>query len=490
MKKLFILLIALFLGGVSESTAQWNFNGNNIYNTNTGFVGIGTDSPSTLFHVSRNITEPTITVQNRGGFGGATFSMIDDASGANWKFKATLSGGFKIRDHQKSLDVFVIEQNSAANLLYLKSGGNIGVGTSAPTSSALVDMTSSSKGFLPPRMTHAELLAIQNPVDGLMVFCADCGSSSSGAMAMFADGAWHSLMFNDCLSRTASPVEGIHESSTTQIIWKWEHSSNAVGYKWNTVNNYFSAEDLDTATTMTEAGLESNTPYIRYAWAYNECGNSIPTILTATTAMEGSACGDSVTIIHIAGNIAPVSKTVKYGTVTNIPGEPSKCWITKNLGADRQATSVSDNSETAAGWYWQFNRKQGYMHDGSTRTPNTVWQNDTIEYTNWVLANDPCAYEIGTGWRVPSATEWINVDAAGGWVSWSYPFASSLKMHAAGKLDYSTGNLQERGFKGSYWSSTQYGIINWARMLFFSGSNCAVSQYDKAYGYSIRCIRN
>ena len=61
----------------------------------------------------------------------------------------------------------------------------------------------------------------------------------------------------------------------------------------------------------------------------------------------------------MAGTVAPVDKTVTYGTVTNIPGETSKCWITSNLGADHQATAVNDATEASAGWYWQFNRHTG-----------------------------------------------------------------------------------------------------------------------------------
>ena len=32
-------------------------------------------------------------------------------------------------------------------------------------------------------------------------------------------------------------------------------------------------------------------------------------------------CGDALEVVHIAGNAAPVNKTVVYGTVTGIPGE-------------------------------------------------------------------------------------------------------------------------------------------------------------------------
>jgi hypothetical protein len=94
----------------------------------------------------------------------------------------------------------------------------------------------------------------------------------------------------------------------------------------------------------------------------------------AGTITPPFTCGISFTIIHTAsGGIAPVDKTVTYGTVNNIPGEPAKCWITRNLGASQQATGPTDPTEASAGWYWQFNLKQGYKHDGTTRTPATTW---------------------------------------------------------------------------------------------------------------------
>lgn len=127
-----IAVLVLFLGLYQANGQQWANNGSNIYNTNTGYVGIGTTAPAYLLHAAKNMVEPAISVQNLGGSGGATFSMIDNASGANWKFKATSTGGFKIRDQAHSLDVFQIEPNSIANALYIKSGGNVGIHTSDP----------------------------------------------------------------------------------------------------------------------------------------------------------------------------------------------------------------------------------------------------------------------------------------------------------------------------------------------------------------------
>ena len=127
-----IIVMLAFLG-FNEAMGQWAFNGTNIYNTNSGYVGIGTNNPAKLLHVGKNMTEPTIMVDNIGGSGGATFRMHDVNSGADWKFKATNDGGFKIRDNSHSLDVMTFEPNSAANCIYVNSTGNVGLGTNSPT---------------------------------------------------------------------------------------------------------------------------------------------------------------------------------------------------------------------------------------------------------------------------------------------------------------------------------------------------------------------
>ncbi len=51
---------------------------------------------------------------------------------------------------------------------------NVGIGTTTPDSSAQLDVSSTTKGFLPPRMTVAQRNAIPNPVTGLMIWCIDC----------------------------------------------------------------------------------------------------------------------------------------------------------------------------------------------------------------------------------------------------------------------------------------------------------------------------
>jgi len=284
-----------------------------------------------------------------------------------------------------------------------------------------------------------------------------------------------------------SVVAAVHTPSMTQITWNWNPVATASGYKWNTVNDYATATDMGTATTKTETGLAYATSYTRYVWAYNGCGNSASAALTQSTTVF--TCGSPVTISHIAGAVAPVTKTVTYGTVTGIPGVTSKCWITSNLGADHQATSVSDATEASAGWYWQFNRKQGYKHDGTTRTPNTTWISSINESSNWLTVNDPCTSELGTGWRIPTNTEWTNVNTSGNWTTWNGPWGSGLKIHAAGNISNSAGAIGGRGVTGTYWSSVNSSLTS-SWYLILNSASSQVGGNDKAYGFSIRCIRD
>ncbi|MDX9906609.1 MAG: hypothetical protein RBS55_08500, partial [Bacteroidales bacterium] len=394
-----LLLILIVPKGV---LSQWAVNGSHIYNTNTGNVGIGNNAPASLLYVGKSMTEPTITVRNLGGSGGATYSMVDNVSGANWKFKATNSGGFKIRDNAFGLDVFQIEANSAANVIYISAAGSLGVGTGTPEATAVADLSSTSRGFLPPRMTQAQLSAIPAPANGLLVF--------------------------------------------------------------NTTDEKF--------------------------YIYVELVNAWKEILYGSGTISGAfTCGNPLIKNHEAGTVAPVSKTVTYGTVTNVPGETSICWITRNLGADQQATAVNDNTEASAGWYWQFNRMQGFKHDGTTRTPNTSWIDNIFENTDWTAGNDPCTLLLGAGWRLPTANEWTNVDASGGWENWNGAYGSLLKLHAAGNLNNTNGSLQFRRSDGYLWSSLQ-SYQGGGNDLYLGSGSCHVYDMGKAYGVPVRCVKD
>jgi hypothetical protein len=292
------------------------------------------------------------------------------------------------------------------------------------------------------------------------------------------------------ISPPTTPISGTHVPSQTQIVWNWNPVVGVTGFKWNTINDSTTAIGMGSSTTKTEAGLTCNTVYNRYVWAYNNCGNSSPMMLTQTTSIcsggGGFTCGQSITINHIAGAVAPVNKTTTYGTVTNIPGEPNKCWITSNLGSDHQAASVDDSTEASSGWYWQFNRKQGYKHDGTNLTP--PWATGSInEYSDWEQSKDPCDIELGNNWRIPTYSEWINVDNIGGWTSWNGPWYSALKLHAAGYVNPGDGLMVIRGSYGLYWSTIGFDDNDGWGLTFYD-NNSFINKNDKACGFPVRCV--
>jgi hypothetical protein len=236
--------------------------------------------------------------------------------------------------------------------------------------------------------------------------------------------------------------------------------------------------------------LNDNLVLTGYQGNHSNCYTDTPdTSKTYIFRYTSFTCGFPVLVNHIAGAVAPVTKTVTYNTVSNIPGEPAKCWITSNLGADRQATAVDDVSELSAGWYWQFNRKQGFKHNGSFRTPDSEWITSIVENIYWQTENDPCSLELGSGWRIPTKTEWLNADAAGDWTDWNGPWNSLLKIHAAGTLSSNNGALLSRGAYGFYWCGTP-SMEDYGWYLFLYSGRSYVDINFKAFGFPLRCLRN
>lgn len=56
----------------------------------------------------------------------------------------------------------------------LNTSAQIGIGTLTPHKSSILDVSSTKKGFLPPRLTKAKRDAIVNAAEGLMLYCTDC----------------------------------------------------------------------------------------------------------------------------------------------------------------------------------------------------------------------------------------------------------------------------------------------------------------------------
>lgn len=80
---------------------------------------------------------------------------------------------------------------SASTVINAYAQNSIGIGTTAPNSSAALDITSTTKGLLIPRVTSAQRTAIAAPATGLLVF--DTGTKTIWA---FDGAAWKNLYSN------------------------------------------------------------------------------------------------------------------------------------------------------------------------------------------------------------------------------------------------------------------------------------------------------
>ena len=80
----------------------------------------------------------------------------------------------------------------AAVLFTATTFAQVGIGTTTPNASAALDITSTSKGLLLPRMTAAQRDAITSPDQGLIIFCTNC-ASNEGELQIRLTSSWKNL---------------------------------------------------------------------------------------------------------------------------------------------------------------------------------------------------------------------------------------------------------------------------------------------------------
>ena len=81
---------------------------------------------------------------------------------------------------------------AASSQVYAQNGVGINPTGAAAHPSAVLDASSTTQGFLPPRMTATQRNAIANPATGLVVFCTNCGTNG-GDLEVFAAGIWRNM---------------------------------------------------------------------------------------------------------------------------------------------------------------------------------------------------------------------------------------------------------------------------------------------------------
>jgi hypothetical protein len=120
---------------------------------NSGNIGIGTSSASRLLTVLGGFTVSSAGVVSWGA--SEIGSLTYDAGRA---IVRSMSGDL------------TFGANTAYDQLTVKSGGNVVIGSTTSQASAILEAVSTTKGFLPPRMTTTQMNAISSPAEGLTVY--------------------------------------------------------------------------------------------------------------------------------------------------------------------------------------------------------------------------------------------------------------------------------------------------------------------------------
>ena len=492
---------------ITAKPALWDSTWASIKNKPTTAFGYGITDVMTTAHVANAIMDTNISNWNTAYTWGTHAGLyrpitwvpswtditakpaLWDSTWASIKNKPTTIVGYGITDAvtttgvqsiagKKTFSDTLITNGINANNKNIINVAQQGIGTATPDSSAALDISSTTKGFLPPRMTIAQRNAIVSPAKGLVIYNTTCG-----LLNVWNDSIWVSI-------GTIAPFTGLSATITPNPLVVG-HTLAFTGTGANVISWSWSGPGFDPPDE--EQNIEISGAQNSIAGAYiltatNQCGaTATDTVVLLPGIGTFIACGSNYTTPHTAGAVAPVTKNVTYGTIISDISGASLCWITQNLGANNQATSAIDATDAAAGWYWQFNRKQGYKNDGtSSLTPS--WTISSIsENSNWTSGNDPCTLLLGSGWRLPTNTEWINVDENGSWNNNNDAYNSTLKLHAAGFLNSSDGKITSKGSIGFYWGSTQNNGTD-AKAIYLTSNSSYEINNNKAYGFSVRCV--
>lgn len=195
-----------------------------------------------------------------------------------------------------------------------------------------------------------------------------------------------------------------------------------------------------------------------------------------------SKCPAQITVHHVAGPISPATVSITYG-VKNVTS-PKLCWITQNLGATAKATAYTDTNKQTKGWFWQFNRKQGFSAVDFVKPPTTWITSIPNEDSDWLTENDPCSLLLGGAWRLPTYTEWVNTKNSNS-ISAATVAYTFLSLSVVGSIAQ-TGDIIP-ATASYYCSSTQFSVTNSWNFIVASAV-VALSNYAKETGNPVRCV--
>jgi len=170
----------------SNSTGEYNnaFGNHALEYNTTGYKNTATGRQALRYNETgyHNTANGNFALQNNStGYNntGIGASALWDNNTGNYNtgigFNADVGTGDLINATAVGADALVESSNSIVlgsigGVNTATSDVNVGIGTTSPDESAILELNSDSKGFLMPRMTTSQRSTINNPSDGLLIF--------------------------------------------------------------------------------------------------------------------------------------------------------------------------------------------------------------------------------------------------------------------------------------------------------------------------------
>jgi hypothetical protein len=164
---------------------------------------------------------------------------------------------------------------------------NIGIGTTSPDPSAMIDINSTTKGALIPRLTTTERNSITNPATGLQVF-----NTTTNCLNIWVGTSWKQIC-GDCDFN--NPVVGnngpICEGSTLNLT-----STTIAGatYQWSGPNGFTSTDQNPVITNAVAAASGTYSLAVTLNGCTSQLQNTVatvnPTPVTPVAGNDGPVC--------------------------------------------------------------------------------------------------------------------------------------------------------------------------------------------------------
>ena len=310
----------------------------------------------------------------------------------------------------------------------------VGVGTTTPETSAMLEAKSSSKGFLPPRLTYAQRQAISSPATGLIIYCTNCGQ---GEPQFYNGTAWVNMIGGTALTQpptvsttAASNITSSTATSGGNITNDFGYTITARGVCWSTSQSPTTADSKTTESgttgifTSNISGLNRSTLYYVRAYATSAGGTSYGAQVSFTTSALG--IGDS----YQGGIVAYILQ----------PGDPG-------YDANVRHGFVATAYDVSVGAVWGcFN----FTINGADGTAIGTGNQNTIDIMNGCgtpgIAARICGDLVLNGysdWYLPSKDElnqlYLNRVAIGGFADYYYWSSTESDFFGAWSFLFSTG---------------------------------------------------